>query len=130
MRENGQITEGHCEPPDGPKRNMSFRHVLPRRPFDMSFRDVLLDMSFTFGEIGATSAAGMLERIQQSTVHVIEVAKISQRQPGAAGFSCSKFNLSNSHVTCDASATPRHSSSVVVRQGQSVCGIKHARTVG
>ncbi len=67
-------------------------------PSDMSFRDVLLDMSFTFGGIGATSAAGMLERIQQSTVHVIEVAKISQRQPGAAGFSCSKFNLSNSHV--------------------------------
>ncbi len=60
-------------------------------PSGMSFRDVLLDMSFTLGGIGATSAAGMLERIQQSTVHVIEVAKISQRQPAGRRLELQSF---------------------------------------
>ena len=51
-------------------------------------------MSFILGGIGATSAAGMLERIQQSTVHVIEVAKIStanQRGGGILLFEVQSF---------------------------------------
>ena len=86
MREKGQITDGHCEPPDGPKRNMSFRDCPS---------GYVLHIGRDWRDISGRNA-GADSAINRSRHRGSE--DISTPASGAAGFSCSKFNLSNSHV--------------------------------